>query len=401
MSVLADPPSGSVWPAPAAGLTDAVLLDWLDRGRRCAVATLVDVEGSAPLPAGATMLVAADGAIEGSITGGCVESAVVQEARELLDSGGPPRLLTYGVSDELAGSAGLTCGGTVHVFVHVPEAGAAGTGSGALSRFLADALAGRPAALATLLDGPDAGAQLALCDGAAIGSLRGGRLLDRNATEDLRGLLAQGRSAMLRYDADGSKLGAVQRVHLRTRAPAPQLVVVGAIDFSAALAAFATPLGYRVTICDPRAAFAASPRFSRSAEVVVAWPQELLAARELGPRDAVLVFSHDPKLDVPAVVAALAGGAGYVGALGSRRTTADRERRLLEAGVAPAALARFHAPCGLDIGSATPEETAIAVLAEIVAARAGRTGTALKDAASPSIRAQPARNCVGFHPSAG
>jgi xanthine dehydrogenase accessory factor len=153
------------------------------------------------------------------------------------------------------------------------------------------------------------------------------------------------------------------------------MVIFGAIDFSAALAAFAARIGYRVMICDARDRFARSRRFSADAEVRVGWPQEVMEGVELGPRDAVLVFTHDSKFDEPALTSALATRAGYIGALGSRTTTADRERRLRDAGVADADLARIHAPCGLDIGSRTAEETAISVLAEIIAVR--RRGPAL------------------------
>jgi xanthine dehydrogenase accessory factor len=161
------------------------------------------------------------------------------------------------------------------------------------------------------------------------------------------------------------------------------MVVFGAIDFSSALAPLAKGLGYRVTIADPRRAFLSSRRFSVAAETVVGWPQDVLAGMELGPRDAVLVFTHDPKLDVPAVQAALATGAGYIGALGSRRTTADRNRRLREVGVSDAEISRIFAPCGLDIGASTVEETAISVLAEIVTQRAGRPGKPLREAEGP------------------
>jgi xanthine dehydrogenase accessory factor len=157
------------------------------------------------------------------------------------------------------------------------------------------------------------------------------------------------------------------------------MLIFGAIDFSAALARVASELGYEVTIADPRAPFLETPRFQRAARTLLAWPEEALAEVEPGPRDAILVFSHDPKFDQPALAGALATEAGYVGALGSRKTTADRERRLRESGVGDADLARVHAPCGLDIGAATPEEVAVSVLAEIVAERSGRAGAPLKE----------------------
>jgi xanthine dehydrogenase accessory factor len=161
------------------------------------------------------------------------------------------------------------------------------------------------------------------------------------------------------------------------------MVVFGAIDFSAALARIATEIGYTVTIVDARQAFASSPRFSAHAEVVISWPREYLDGQELGPRDAVLVFTHDSKFDEPALMAALDSGAGYIGALGSRRTHSDREERLRAAGVSDADLQRIASPCGLDIGARTPSETAIAVLAEVLALRAGRAGGRLTQASGP------------------
>ncbi len=351
---------------------------WLREGRRVVSALLVEIEGSAPLAPGATMLVDERGEIEGSITGGCVEGAVAQEAQALL-AGGQPKLVTYGISDELAGTVGLTCGGIVHVFVHELSAAAAEAELAALQA----ADAGKPAAVATLLDGPQAGAKLAIVDDHVIGSLRGSELLDRSAGRDARGLLEQGITTVRQYGADGATLGSDLRVHVRSFAPAPQMLIFGAIDFSAALAPIAKELGYAVTICDARERFASSPRFTRAADVLVAWPHEALAERQLGPRDAVLVFTHDPKFDEPALRAALATGAGYVGALGSRRTTEERAARLRAAGVPEQQLARIAAPCGLDIGASTPEEVAISVLAEIVARRAGRPGAPLRTTSGP------------------
>ena len=354
---------------------------WLEQGKRVVCALLVEVEGSAPLGAGASMLLAESGEIEGSITGGCVEGAVAAEARQVF-AGGPPRTATYGISDELAGTVGLTCGGTVHVFVH-ELSGDTGEVELAARRAIA---ARRPVAVATRLDGAEAGAKLALIGGEALGSLGGPELLDASVTRDAAGMLAQGRTAIRRYGADGSVLGAELAIHIHSVATPPQMLIFGAIDFSAALARFAAELGYEVTIADPREAFLRSPRYEADATVFVGWPQEALAGRRLGDRDAILVFTHDPKLDVPALGAALVTDAGYIGALGSRKTTADRRRRLLEAGVGEAELARVLAPCGLDIGGRTPEEAAISILAEIISVRSGRGGQPL---ASGSGTIQP------------
>lgn len=351
----------------------------VEAGCRLAVATLVGTEGSAPLPLGSTLLIDEAGAIEGSVTGGCVESAVVQEAEAILHRGAPPVVRTYGISDELAGTVGLTCGGTVHVFVAElrPEA------AGPLLDFHDAADAGRPCGIATLLDGPRAGATLALVDGRPSGSLAAADRLDANVAEDLRGMVAQGRGALRRYGADGSRQGSELRVHLHASAAASRMFLVGANDFSAALAPIAAQLGYRVTICDPREAFARAPRFARFAEVLVGWPQDALAERQLGAADVVLVFSHDPKLDEPALMAALRTDAGYVGALGSRRTTADRRRRLGAAGATPEMLDRVFAPCGLDLGATTPDETAISVLAEVIANCSERDGRSLRATHGP------------------
>jgi xanthine dehydrogenase accessory factor len=359
--------------------TAKVVSGWLRDGRRVVAGTLVAVDGSAPLDVGASLYVDEQGTLEGSVTGGCVESAVVQEALAMLEEGTPPALMTYGISDELAGTVGLMCGGVVHIFIHEIRDDARAAVLEAMSAIREE----RPAALATLLDGDHAGAKLFVDPDTTAGALGGPELLERNVAQEARGLTVQGRSVVRSYGEDGASLGRGLRVHVAAYAEPPRMIVFGAIDFASAMAPLAKGLGYRVTIADPRRAFLASPRFSFAAETVAAWPQDVLADLALGPRDAVLVFTHDPKLDVPAVQAALASGAGYVGALGSRRTTTDRNERLREAGVPEADLQRLHAPCGLDIGSSTVEETAVAILAEIIAQRTGRAGASLRDGAGP------------------
>jgi xanthine dehydrogenase accessory factor len=362
--------------------TAATVSAWLEDGHRVVAGTLVGIEGSAPLDVGASVYVDERGTIEGSVTGGCVESAVAQEALAMIDEDRPPRLVTYGISDELAGTVGLMCGGTVHIFIHEIRADA----REAVLAGLAAIREARPAAVATVLDGEHAGAKLFVDAAATVGSLGGAALLERNVAQEARGLTVQGRSTVRAYGEDGASLGSGLRVHVAAIAKPPRMVIFGAIDFASALAPLAAGLGYRVTIADPRRAFLASPRFAAAAETVAAWPQDVLADTTLGPRDAVLIFTHDPKLDVPAVQAALGTGAGYVGALGSRRTTEDRNARLREDGVDEQALARVHAPCGLDIGASTVEETAVAILAEIIAHRTGRAGASLRDASGPIRR---------------
>jgi xanthine dehydrogenase accessory factor len=365
-----------------AQLTAATVIGWLEEGHRVVAGTLVGVDGSAPLDVGASVFIDEHGVIEGSVTGGCVESAVAQEALDMLEEGRPPRLVTYGISDELAGTVGLMCGGIVHIFIHEIRADSRDAALAGL-RALRDE---RPAAVATLLDGDGAGRKLYVDGDQTIGSLGGSELLERNVSQEARGAIVQGRSTVRAYGTDGASLGSGLRVHVAAFAEPPRMLIFGAIDFASALAPLAKGLGYRVTIADPRKAFLASPRFSMHAETVAAWPQDVLAGAELGPRDAILVFTHDPKLDVPAVQAALATGAGYIGALGSRRTTDDRNERLRAIGVGDEELARVYAPCGLDIGSSTVEETAVAILGEIIARRTGREGQSLRRSAGPIRR---------------
>lgn len=352
-------------------------VEWLAQGRRVAAATLVEVIGSAPLEVGATMLVDERGAIEGSVTGGCVEGALVEEARGVL-TGGAAQVLTYGISDEQAVGVGLVCGGTVRVLVcELSDDGAV------LESVVAALDESVPIALALLLDGPAAGARMAVREDDVVGGLGVTALLDHGVARDARGFLDEGRSGLRGYGAEGETLGTALRVAIHSYATPPRMVVFGATDHAAALARAATQIGYRVTIVDARSAFAAGARFGEHAEVVVAWPQEALARTRLGARDAVLVLTHDPKFDEPALLSSLATEVGYIGALGSRRTAAERVERLRALGADDAALARIASPCGLDIGARTPEETAVAILSEILALRAGRTGGRLVDASGP------------------
>jgi xanthine dehydrogenase accessory factor len=213
-----------------------------------------------------------------------------------------------------------------------------------------------------------------------LGGLGGPELLDRTVASDLAALGGRRTSALRHYGGGGEELGSGRSVHLHAFGTPPTLVLVGAIDYSAAVAALAKQVGYRVVIVDAREAFARSDRFSRVAEVHIEWPDEAIDGRRLGPRDAVIVFSHDPKFDEPALLAALRSDAGYIGALGSRRTASERNARLALAGADAQAVRRVRSPCGLDIGAATPEEVAISIMAEVIAAGSGRGGQPLVSA---------------------
>jgi xanthine dehydrogenase accessory factor len=233
----------------------------------------------------------------------------------------------------------------------------------------------RPVALATAIAGPGAGGKLLVGpDEPAVGSL-GDPDLDRVVARDALGELAAGTTAVRHYGEHGEAREAVVAVFIESFAPPPRMLVFGAVDFTAALVKVAKVLGYRVTVCDAREVFATRARFPQADEVVVDWPDRLLGrvGATLTPRDVVCVLTHDAKFDVPALVAALATDAGYIGAMGSRRTHDDRVARLLEAGVDDAGLARVRSPIGLDLGARTPEETAVSICAEIIADRTGRS----------------------------
>jgi len=253
---------------------------------------------------------------------------------------------------------------------------------------LAEALrAGDPVALATVIEGPHRGAKLLVeQDGRSIGSL-GDPDLDRVVVRDAAGELAAGITGVRHYGEHGEAREHAVSVFVESFAPPPRMIIFGAVDFTAALARIAKVLGYHVTVCDAREVFATRRRFPMADEVVVDWPDRHLAAvgASLGPRDAVCVLTHDAKFDVPAIIAALDTKVGYLGAMGSRRTHADRVARLRAEGVDDERLARLMAPIGLDIGARTPEETAISICAEIIALRTGRAGRAvpLREASGP------------------
>jgi xanthine dehydrogenase accessory factor len=241
-------------------------------------------------------------------------------------------------------------------------------------------------ALATIVDGPGTGAKLLVHpDVAPLGTL-GNADLDRVVARDARAELDAGLTATRRYGPRGEAREETVEVFIESFAPPPRMIIFGAVDFTGALAKAGKLLGYRVTVCDARAVFATVVRFPMADEIANEWPDRYLekVGADLGARDAVCVLTHDPKFDIPAIVAALGTRVGYLGAMGSRRTHAARVERLREAGVDDAGLARVMAPIGLDIGSRTPEEAAIAICAEIIAVRTGRTGIAsLRDSTGP------------------
>jgi xanthine dehydrogenase accessory factor len=253
-----------------------------------------------------------------------------------------------------------------------------------------------PVALVTMVDGPAVGAKLLVGPGIARHGTLGDADLDRVVGRDALGELESGITSLRHYGLHGEARQDDVTVFIESFALPPQLLIFGAVDFTAALARVGKVLGYRVTVCDARAVFATPARFPMADEVVVDWPHRHLekVGVELGPRDAICVLTHDPKFDVPAIVAALETRVGYLGAMGSRRTHADREARLRQAGVTDAGVTRVMSPIGLDIGARTPEETAISICAEIIALRTGRRPPSLRDTEGP-IHARRAGDAPG------
>jgi xanthine dehydrogenase accessory factor len=328
---------------------------WQAGGHRVAVAQVVKTYRSAPRPVGAVFAVSSDGRMAGSVSGGCVEGAIYGEAQDLFEgSAHGPRLLHYGISDELAGDVGLACGGELWVSLDL-----------AWPRPVM-----RRGAIATLVTGPQAGARLVLdadtdlVETDLTGAVRAAVL------DGARDALAQERSQAVELDNDVMLF--VEAVH-----PPHRLVVVGAVDTAEHVCRLAAQLGWRSVVVDPRGKFATPERIPSADEIIARWPQEAFAEIAVEAADSVIVLTHDPKVDDPALVEAVSRGVGYIGALGSRRTQAVRGERLAESGVAVDDLERIHGPVGLDIGAHTPAETAVSIIAEVIAYRSGRSGKRL------------------------
>ena len=318
---------------------------WRSQGDRIAMARVVATRRSAPRPIGSKLIVSEHGELAGSVSGGCVESEVVETAREVL-AGGEPRLLTYGISDDQALSVGLPCGGEIDVWIDEPDP--------ALLQQLADVA--REERRAVFFVDLEDGSERLVPDG------------DNDVADDL---IRAGHSKIVELHG--------RRLFADVFGPPPRLLVYGAVDTADALCAAARNIGWRTIVADARARFATRERLPHADEIIVAWPEETLAQVQPDHATAIVVLTHDDKFDIPMLTGALASEAFYVGALGSRRNQERRRDLLLEAGLDETTVERISGPAGLDIGAHTPAETALSMLAEILAVRADRNGGRLKD----------------------
>jgi xanthine dehydrogenase accessory factor len=370
----------------------STITKWWEAGETFGLATVVRTFRSAPRDPGAALAVAgsatatgaaagtgaAGGDVVGSVSGGCVEGAVYELATQVAEDG-EPVLETYGVSDDDAFAVGLTCGGILDIFVErisqttFPE----------LGDIAAAVDNGEPVAVATVISGPgEVGARRVIWGDStrlSTGTLGAGDRLDSAVDDDVRGMLAQGLTGTRRYGEHGERRGDELAVFVNSFAPAPRMFVFGAIDFAAAVARVGKFLGYHVTVCDARPIFATKSRFPDADEVVVDWPHRFLAGTEVDSRTVIAVLTHDPKFDVPVLEVALRTPAGYIGAMGSRRTHEDRLDRLRAVGMTEEELSRLRSPIGLDLGARTPEETAVSIAAELIQLRWGGSGRALTE----------------------
>jgi xanthine dehydrogenase accessory factor len=367
------------------------LATWQHDGADVGRAVVVRTFGSAPRPEGAVLLYAADGRIAGSVSGGCVEGAAAEEI-ERARATGRARVIRYGISDEQAWDVGLACGGTIDVLVEpaVPSAavaaateslGAGGHGAAVVTPLPADS---PPAGFGqhTPGEGAPPEAELVVHDDGRLEGTLGDRALDAALVDTAAEALRRGLSRTVEL---GGRSLFVEVFPVR-----PRLVIVGAVEVARSLVRLAHELGFETVVVDGRASFATPERFPDVDRLVVGWPDEVADEIGLGPNDAVAVLTHDVKFDEPAIVEALRRGCRYVGAVGSRKTQADRRQRLLDAGVTPDELARLRGPVGLDLGGRQPPETALAILSEVVADRYGGSGVPMHERAAVSSVASEA-----------
>jgi xanthine dehydrogenase accessory factor len=332
---------------------------WRQTGKQVAIATIVQVYGSALRPLGSKMVCSSSGDIAGSVSGGCIEGAVYEEAQKVMKHG-RPKLLEYGIANESAWEIGLACGGTIQVWVEslAPE----------IYTTLRQCLeAGQLVALATIISGPGLGNKLFIWpDGRTQGDLGSAELTERvvHCAADRLAAHDPGRAT---FEVENEPVD----VFVEVLTPLPRLIIVGAVHIAIPLVTFAKTLGFRTVVVDARSAFATRERFPHADELIVEWPSTAMSRLGLDEATYVVVVTHDDKLDLPALQSALASPARYIGVLGSTVAHTQRVQALKQLGIADEQLARIHAPIGLDVGAIGPEEIALSIMAEVVAVRHG------------------------------
>jgi xanthine dehydrogenase accessory factor len=357
-----------------------VIQKWRAQGRTLALATVVYTGGSAPRQPGARLVVSDKGEMAGSVSGGCVESDVVYQAQEVLQ-GGQPRLVRYAISDDMVWEVGLACGGTVEVWIEALANPAADPQQAELESAVGEE---RTIAHAMLLSGAGhPGARMLIQPGGeTLGSL-GDSDLDRQVVADALRQMSRSRATAREYDRPQA------RVFLETLLPPPHLVIFGGVHAAIPLTTFAKALGYRVTIADPRSQFASRERFPDADAILPLWPGQAIEQLYIGSTTLCVILTHDPKIDEPALAGLLGKGAGYIGAIGSSKTHAERFKRMAKTGVDPEQLAEVYAPIGLDLGAESPEEIALAIMAEIVAVRHDAPAGYMRDRSKKERSAAP------------
>jgi xanthine dehydrogenase accessory factor len=342
------------------------LEQWQRDGEKLALATVIKVDGSAPRSEGAKMIVAASGKVAGSVSGGCVESAVAHEAQAVLASG-QPTIARFGINREMMWDVGLSCGGAIDVFIEPVAA----TPSVEPQRAFA---------ICTIVRGPRGVGEkiVAYADGSASAQLRDAKT-HATVIDATRELIAKGQSKTV--PAEGYD------VFIDVSIPQPHLILVGAVHIAMSLCQMAVQAGFAVSVIDPRPTLCNRERFPLATTLIVDWPDDALPGLALDENSYVAVLTHDEKFDDPTLLRVLPSRARYVGAIGSKKTQAQRRTRLLEAGVPAEAVERLRGPIGLDIGAQSPEEIAVAILAEIIATKYHRSGTPLRDRIDPHIHA--------------
>lgn len=363
------------------------LRSWFAEGTPFALVTVTRTWKSSPRPAGAAMAVSTSGEVVGSISGGCVEGAAYELAQQVLATG-EPLSQRYGVADDDAFAVGLTCGGTIEIFVELID-------DETFPRFLrvVDAIeGGEPVSVATTISVATTpsgkatlGRHLVIGDTFTSGSL-GSKDLDMSASVEVRGLLEAGRTDTVHIGEHGEQRVDDLTIFVATFANPPRMFIFGSIDFAQAMVRMGKFLGYHVTLCDARALFATEQRFPEADEIVVQWPDKFLQNASVDSRTVICVLTHDPKFDVPLLKVALQTDAAYIGVMGSRRSHDDRMDRLRDAGFNDRALERLRSPIGLDLGARTTKETAVSIASEIIAAISGSSAQPLSTISSPIHR---------------